>query len=391
MKTKTLNLGLALLALTGLKIAGVYSACGQQILTNIAIPNGVGAVDVNAALNEIYLAGGQPAAQMVVVNGTDYSQTGVGMGNDVGVDVANNSYWSTGIYSGEANVWNSLNSSLADINLGYCPYNVSVDAPHRVVWIAAQCGAGNDPVWAINADTYAIIDGPIGTGGVENGLVVNPATGRLYIYPNGAVSKRVNPSTFAVTVNGFGQVLAANASANLLYANNNNPFTTLQIINGAPDPEVVLTNIPLPFAFRSPIGVNPVLNRIYIGYNTTNIIAILNATTGQSIGTISLGVGITSVGRIAVDASRNRIYAIAFGGGSTRLYVIQDTGAPSLNIAPFGNQSVLFWPAWATNYVLKSTTNLSSPNWVTVSDAVPVIAFTVTNTLPARFFRLQQQ
>jgi N-acetylneuraminic acid mutarotase len=67
------------------------------------------------------------------------------------------------------------------------------------------------------------------------------------------------------------------------------------------------------------------------------------------------------------------------------------TPLPVLTIASVGNQSVLFWPAWATNYVLQGTTNLTEPNWVTASDAVPVIAITVTNTSPARFFRLQQQ
>jgi hypothetical protein len=65
---------------------------------------------------------------------------------------------------------------------------------------------------------------------------------------------------------------------------------------------------------------------------------------------------------------------------------------PALSLATAGNQSVLFWPASAgTNYVLQSTTNLASPNWVTAGDAVPVIAVTVTNTSPARFFRLQSQ
>ena len=63
---------------------------------------------------------------------------------------------------------------------------------------------------------------------------------------------------------------------------------------------------------------------------------------------------------------------------------------PQLNIAAFGNQSVLFYPAWATNYVLQSVTSLASTNWQAVTDGVPVIAVTVTNTLPARFFRLQE-
>jgi formylglycine-generating enzyme required for sulfatase activity len=61
---------------------------------------------------------------------------------------------------------------------------------------------------------------------------------------------------------------------------------------------------------------------------------------------------------------------------------------PTLGIAPAGNQAVLFWPASAANYILQSTTNLASPNWMTVSNASPVTAFTVSNTSPASFFRL---
>jgi len=59
-----------------------------------------------------------------------------------------------------------------------------------------------------------------------------------------------------------------------------------------------------------------------------------------------------------------------------------------LNIAPASGQNVLFWPTVITNSILQSTTNLDSPNWVTVTDAIPVNAVTVANTSPARFFRL---
>ena len=61
---------------------------------------------------------------------------------------------------------------------------------------------------------------------------------------------------------------------------------------------------------------------------------------------------------------------------------------PTLSIAPAGNQSVLFWPLSFTIYVLQGTTNLATPNWVAATDAVPVTAVTVSNTAPARFFRL---
>jgi sulfatase modifying factor 1 len=60
----------------------------------------------------------------------------------------------------------------------------------------------------------------------------------------------------------------------------------------------------------------------------------------------------------------------------------------TLGIAPVGNQTVLFWPTSATNYVLQSTTNLATPNWVAVSNGVPMTAISVTNTTSAIFFRL---
>jgi formylglycine-generating enzyme required for sulfatase activity len=62
----------------------------------------------------------------------------------------------------------------------------------------------------------------------------------------------------------------------------------------------------------------------------------------------------------------------------------------NLGIAPVaGGQSLLYWPVSPTNYVLQTTTNLASPNWVTASNAVAVNAVTVTNSAPAGYFRLQ--
>jgi formylglycine-generating enzyme required for sulfatase activity len=63
----------------------------------------------------------------------------------------------------------------------------------------------------------------------------------------------------------------------------------------------------------------------------------------------------------------------------------------NLGIAPVaGGQSLLYWPAGPTNYnyILQSTTNLVSPNWTTEEYPVPVTASTVSNTAPAKFFRL---
>src|SRR5262245_54285824 len=61
---------------------------------------------------------------------------------------------------------------------------------------------------------------------------------------------------------------------------------------------------------------------------------------------------------------------------------------PTLVIAPAGNQSILYFPTTPTNYIIQSTTNIASSNWLSATDAIIVSAATVSNTLPAKFFRL---
>src|SRR3569833_1525377 len=62
---------------------------------------------------------------------------------------------------------------------------------------------------------------------------------------------------------------------------------------------------------------------------------------------------------------------------------------PTLGIAPAANnQSLLYFTPSVTDYILQSATNAASPAWLTVPDAVGVTAVLVSNSLPARFFRL---
>jgi hypothetical protein len=59
-----------------------------------------------------------------------------------------------------------------------------------------------------------------------------------------------------------------------------------------------------------------------------------------------------------------------------------------LAISTTRGKSILLWPASATNCVLQTTTNLVSPDWETVTGAVPAIPYTITNTAPQQYFRL---
>jgi hypothetical protein len=63
---------------------------------------------------------------------------------------------------------------------------------------------------------------------------------------------------------------------------------------------------------------------------------------------------------------------------------------PALGISTYGNQPVVFFPTGlGINHVLQMTTNLASPNWVTVTNYVPCTAALITNAPSNAFFRLQ--
>ena len=96
-----------------------------------------------------------------------------------------------------------------------------------------------------------------------------------------------------------------------------------------------------------------------------------------------------------VQASNGNLYGTTiFAGGFNSYGTVFEyaIAPPPLGIFASSNQSILFWPAWATNCIVQSTTDLASPNWVTLSNAVVTIAttntVTVTNALSAQFFRL---
>jgi uncharacterized repeat protein (TIGR03803 family) len=92
-----------------------------------------------------------------------------------------------------------------------------------------------------------------------------------------------------------------------------------------------------------------------------------------------------------VQANDGNLYGTTAGGGTNGFGAVFELtlSPPALNIVS-ANQSLLFWLGSNTNYVLQTTTNLASPNWVTVSNAVPAISVIVivTNSLPAQYFRL---
>ena len=73
---------------------------------------------------------------------------------------------------------------------------------------------------------------------------------------------------------------------------------------------------------------------------------------------------------------------------------LQAIQAPMVGIGIYSNSPVdspvVFFPTTpGTNFVLQMTTNLVSPNWVTVTNGVPFSGFEITNAPSPAFFRLQ--
>jgi tRNA A-37 threonylcarbamoyl transferase component Bud32 len=280
----------------------------------------------------------QPAPILVEVDGSTLSQTIIGDGADAAVDPKNNRYWTTTLEAGGVVVRDGQTDViLTNFFLGDCPGSVNLDPVHRAVWVGAQCGHENDAIWVVNADTFAVVAGPMRCGGVNGGpAAVCPGTGRFY-HVVSDVPQRVDPGQFALTRTAFGPIVGVNASANLLYAGG--PGGSLQIIDGAADPERILTNLALPFPIQPTLcycGVNTARNRLYVPNAASNTIAVLDGRSGESVETLALepkNGKIQMVRSVAIDESRNRIYSVAATGtGAYYLYVIQDGVQTAISI-----------------------------------------------------------
>jgi BspA type Leucine rich repeat region (6 copies) len=95
------------------------------------------------------------------------------------------------------------------------------------------------------------------------------------------------------------------------------------------------------------------------------------------------------------------VYYLPFNSGWSNTYIGQPTAAwnpqlPALGVSTYTKQPVLFYALPAafpasigTNFVLQMTTNLASSNWVTITDAIPIVCVQITNPLNPAYFRLQ--
>lgn len=302
----------------------VGGAAGQTVLVQIPIPStSNGELAANPALSLVYSASGLlSGGTLTVIDGytlsvvTTISNAG-GALNGISVDFKNDNFWTTNLFGGQVLTYSSANTEIFANTVGYCPDGTSFDCKRRRIWAGAQCGGGSDPLFVFDADTFAMIAGPIGTGGVMGVIRANPVTGKLYV-TEGGVSKEVNPTTFAVTTTGFGNVEAIDSVTNRLFAAQGND---LQIVNGAND--TVLRTVALGYT-PGDMGVNNALGHVYLANSTADTIEVRAEQNGSLLGTFSLGAG-NQPSQIAADSIRGRVYvSVVDGSGSWSVWAIED-------------------------------------------------------------------
>lgn len=317
-------------------LSTVAGASAQTVLANIPIPSSSnGELATNPALNLVYSASGLLfGGTLTVIDGhtlsvaTTISNSG-GALNGVAVDLKNDNFWTTNLFGGQIVTYASANTQIFASSVGYCPDGTSFDCKRRRIWAGAQCGGGNDPLFVFDADTFAMIAGPIGTGGVMGVIRTNPVTGKLYV-TEGTVSKEVNPTTFAVTTTGFGNVEAIDSVTNRLFAVQG---TNLQVVNGAND--TVTRTITLGYT-PGDMGVNNALGHVYLTNQSANAIEV-RSEQGALLGTFLLGAG-NQPAQIAVDSIRGRVYVSTVdGSGAWSVSAIEDLTSARTCLRPGGS------------------------------------------------------
>ena len=241
---------------------------------------------------------------------------------------SNDNFWTTNLYGGQVLTYSSANTQIFANSVGYCPIETTFDCKLRRIWAGAQCGPGNDPVFAFDADTFALIAGPISTGGVMGETLANPVNGKLYVTASG-VSKEVDPTTFAVTTTSFGIVEAIDSVTNRLFAAQG---SSLQIVDGAND--TVRKTVTLSYT-PGDMAVNNALGHVYLTNSAGSAIEA-RSEQGALLGTFSIGTG-NQPTPIAADSIRGRVYVkVVDGSGSWSVWAIEDLTSARACMRPGG-------------------------------------------------------
>jgi cyclophilin family peptidyl-prolyl cis-trans isomerase len=167
--------------------------------------------------------------------------------------------------------------------------------------------------------------------------------------------------------------------------------------------DTVISAVPTNFTAT---GLLPFTNRLMATYtngvpnsSTNNFVASINwgdnSITGGLIVTNLTGRKEARGSHTYTNAGNYPVYlTIQSTIGASATVVCTASVPPVVSLARTGTNSVVRWPAWATDYQLQSATNLAGPNWPAVTNFSVLAGYdsVITNstTNAAIFFRLKK-
>jgi len=130
---------------------------------------------------------------------------------------------------------------------------------------------------------------------------------------------------------------------------------------------------------------------------TGDPIGPIYTSTNSGVDWISNSAPITSWSAVATSADGNKMIAVADNNSQMGIYTAQTAPTPYLEITPMDDNLVFSWVVPSTNLVLQQNSDLSTTDWVTLTNA-PTLNLTnlqdqvtLSPTNSSGYFRLVSQ
>jgi Bacterial Ig-like domain (group 3) len=356
-----------------------------QIIGQVSIGgNPGGSAYVNATAKRLYVSDGYATSPTTVVDvSTPTSPTIITTvpGSGAIADAITGTFYTSSGFGGQILVFNaSTNAQIASPFVGFCGGASDFNPVNNLIYMIAQCGAGNDPLFVVDGSTNNVIAGPLGSGGIVGQVRVNPATGNAYVCSSGHTRVFGPPPSFSFLTDISGLCIAAiNPVTNLLYL----PVvgsSGVKVLDGNTNALVGTIG-----SFINILGINTSRNLLYAPDPSNTAIDVLDGATNLIIRKIqltTLGTQQTAAGpwQVSVDPSRNLVYTGAtLPDGTHMVFVIQDpptAAATATTLASSPNPSLVEQSATFT-----ATVNPVSPATGTPTGTVTFTDASTSTTL----------
>ena len=303
--------------LAGVACTLAASAAAQSIVATVP---GAGGEDVavDAGLNRIYTAGGY-SNQVVVTDGASHAVNRVNVGGRpqfIAVNPVTHRIYSSNTQDGTLSAIDAATLAVVNLPIGGAG-PIAINERTNRIYVMRR--GNNGEVTVVDGDTntwYTINTASYG----PEGMVVNPATNKLYVSHSASGDVRAidassasdHPPTVGIWVAGRPSYIALNAATNKVYVLSDDARGPIVAIDGATNDTQRVTT---PGHSGAPvsIAVNTATNRIYAALGSE--VVVVDGATNAVLAYIPTDF----LTHLTVDAGLNKIYGVH---GNTAVMVI---------------------------------------------------------------------